>query len=292
MNLSEPAYREFLDANQSLILYAGKRKKLLDVKLTLKEFRRTMEGKIAIACANAFYDNPEILDDFLKENPDKLSVEKLAIAKEFRHFVKGDFFVYKYFKGYTAFIKDDLVYGVHALNDPFEAFFGNNLPTYVQTVLLPYKDKIVYHGTLLGGGMRFGSGYKRSLNEVYKTAKAKYGIITALPFEGNSLYAKQSPSDQLKYFMKTKVNREEFETEIAQLVRKYPDLKPLHHQEWGRINASYYRKEFKNLGLNKAYYALLQGQIIGSALKQKDLTNLINELVPSSKRDWVFIFRM
>lgn len=292
MNLSEPEYQEFLDAHQSLILYAGKRKKILGEKLTLKELREGVENKTVMASANAFYDNPEILNDFLTKNPEKLSTETLAIAKEFRHFVKGDFFVYKYFKGYTAFIKDDLVYGVHALSDPFEAFFGNHLPTYIQTVLLPYKDKIVYHGILLGGGMRFGSGYKRSLNEVYKTSKAKYGIITSLPFEGNSLYAKQSPSDQLKYFMKTKVNREEFETEISQLVRKYTDLTPLYHQEWGRINASYYRKEFKNLGLNKAYYALLQGQIIGSALKQKDLTSLINQLVPSSKRDWVFTFRM
>ncbi len=292
MNLSETEYYEFLDANQSLILYAGKRKKIVDAKWNLEEFRTNCNGKLALECANAFYDNPHILREFAKENPDKLSDEKIKIAEDFRYFEKGSFFVYKYLKDYTVFIKDDLAFGVLSLSDPFEAFFGNNLPTYVETVLLPFKGKIVYHGLLMGGRMRFGSGYRKSLNEVYKKAKAKYGIITSLPFSGNAVYAKESPADQLKYFMKTKANRAEFETDIQQLLKKHEDLTPLYYQEWGRIDASYYRKEFKKLGLNKAYYALLQGQIIGSAFKQKDLDNLIQKLVPASKRAWVYTFKM
>ena len=292
MNLTEEEYRDFLYINQSLLLYAGKQKGNLDKKLTLDKFRQGMDGNIVMECADVFYEDTSIIDRFVKGNPAKLNAAQLAIANGFRHFEKGAFFIYKYLSKYTVFIKDDLVYGVHALSDPFEAFFGNNLPTYVETVLLPYKDKIVYHGIFRGGNMRFGSGYKRSLNEVYKKAKAKYGIITQLPFSGDSLYAKQSPSDQLKFFMKTKGSREEFEQDIDSLIAKHPNLLPQYHQEWGRVHASFYKKQFKNLGLSKAYYALLQGQIIGSALKQKELTLLINQLVPTSKRDWVYTFRM
>jgi len=292
MNLSETEYYEFLDANQSLILYAGKQKKVVDAKWDLAQFRANCDAKLMLECANAFYDNPHILKKFVQDNPDKLSDDKLSIAEDFRYFEKGSFFVYKYLKDYTVFIKDDLAFGVLSLSDPFEAFFGNNLPAYIETVLLPYKNKIVYHGILMGGSIRFGSGYKRSLNEVYKKAKAKYGIITSLPFSGNAIYAQQSPADQLKYFMKTKANRAEFEIDIDKLIKKHPDLRPLYHQEWGRINASFYRKEFKEIGLNKAYYALLQGQIIGSALKQKDLDSLIQKLVPISKRGWVYTFKM
>jgi len=292
MNLPEEEYLDFLHINQSLLLYAGKQKGVLDKKLTLTAFREEMDAKLIMECAEAFYENLNILNNFIKDNPAKLNAAQLAVADGFRHFEKGTFFVYKYLSKYTVFIKDDLVYGVYALSDPFEAFFGNHLPTYVETVLLPYKDKIVYHGLFMGGRMRFGSGYKRSLNEVYKKAKAKYGIITQLPFSGDSLYAKQSPSDQLKFFMKTKGSREEFENDIDNLITQYPNLLPLYHQEWGRVHSSFYKKKFKNLGLNKAYYALLQGQIIGSSLKQKDLSTLINQLVPSSKRDWVYTFRM
>ena len=292
MNLTATEYKDFLYVNQSLLLYAGKQKGILDKKLTLTEFRNGMKAKTVLECGNVFYENLKVLDNFLKENPAKLDAAQLKIADGFRHFEKGKFFVYKYLSGYTAFIKDDLVYGVHALSDPFEAFFGRNLPTYVETILLPYKDKIVYHGIFMGGSMRFGSGFKRSLNEVYKKAKAKYGIITQLPFSGNSLYAEKSPSDQLKFFMKTKASRTEFENDIEHLITKHPNLLPLYHQEWGRVNSSFYKKEFKNLGLNKAYYALLQGQIIGSALKQKALENTIKQLVPTPKRDWVYIFKM
>jgi len=236
MNLSEEEYSDFLHINQSLLLYAGKQKGVLDKKLTLTAFREKMDAKLIMECAESFYEDLSVLDNFIKDNPAKLNAVQLAVADGFRHFEKGTF-----------------------------------LPTYVETVLLPYKDKITYHGLFMGGRMRFGSGYKRSLNETYKKAKAKYGIITQLPFSGDSLYAKQSPSDQLKFFMKTKGSREEFENDIDNLITQHPNLMPLYHQEWGRVHSSFYKKKFKNLGLNKAYYALLQGQIIGSALKQKEL---------------------
>jgi len=292
MNLTEAEYNDFLYINQSLLVYAGKQKGILNEKLTLTDFRNSMEAKTVLECADAFYEDFKILDKFLKENPAKLDAEQLKVADKFRYFEKGTFFIYKYLSNYTAFIKDDLVYGVYALSDHFEAFFGKNLPTYVDTVLLPYKDKIVYHGIFMGGRMRFGSGYKRSLNEVYKKAKAKYGIITQLPFSGHSLYAEKSPSDQLKFFMKTKGSRTEFEKDIENLVAQHPNLLPLYHQEWGRVNSSFYKKQFKNLGLNKAYYALLQDQIIASALKQKELESIINQLVPANKKAWVYTFRM
>jgi len=266
MNLAEEEYWQFLDINQSFLLYVGKKKNIFHKDLTLEDMRNEGEGQKMLSCSDAFCDNPSLLDDFISDNPSNLDKDSLAIAAEFKHFIKGKFFIYKYLKDYTVFIKDEKAYGVYALNDPFHFFFGKQLPTLVQTVLLPFKDKIVYHGFLLGGRIRFGSGYKRSLNEVYKQAKAKYGIITSLPHGGDTIYAKQSPSEQLAYFLKTKANREEFSDKISQLLSQHPELYPQYWQKWGALDASYYKKQFKTLGLNKAYYALLQGQIIASAL--------------------------
>ena len=92
--------------------------------------------------------------------------------------------------------------------------------------------------------------------------------------------------------MKTKGSRDEFARDIDNLIKQHPNLIPQYHQEWGRVHSSFYKKEFKKLGLNKAYYALLQGQIIGSAQKQNELDRLVNQLVPNNKRDWVYTFRM
>ena len=44
MNLSEEEYHDFLYINQSLLLYTGKQKGILDKKLTLVVFREEMGG--------------------------------------------------------------------------------------------------------------------------------------------------------------------------------------------------------------------------------------------------------
>lgn len=292
MKLTEKDYQQFLELSQSLFLYVGQKEKIFEKDLTLEKLRKMKSGQLFLDCSNAFCEKPSLLDDFLSENPNNMEEESLAIISEFRHFVKGDFFIYKYLKDYTVFIKDKNVYGVYGLSDPIERFFGNNLPTLVETVLLPFKGKITFHGFFLGGRIRFGSTYKRSFNEIYKQAKVKYGIITSLPHDGDTIYAKQSPSDQLAYFMKTKVNREEFEREIVDILGKHPELYPQYWQKRGGLAAVDYKKQFKNIGLNKAYYAILQDQIIASALKKKELQTQIEQLVPARKQDWVYIFKM
>ena len=79
-------------------------------------------------------------------------------------------------KPYTA-------YGVLALTDPFEYLVGPNLPVLAETVLMPLRDKIVYDGLMAGYNIYFGGGVKRNLNESYKQAKERFGIVTTLPLE-------------------------------------------------------------------------------------------------------------
>ena len=55
------------------------------------------------------------------------------------------------------------------------------LPVLTQTVLLPFKDRIVYDGLLTSYNVSFGPGIRRNLNEDFKTAKDRHGIVTSLP---------------------------------------------------------------------------------------------------------------
>src|SRR5262249_9837997 len=87
-------------------------------------------------------------------------------------------------KNYTVFLSTGdppSAYGVLALSQPFEDLVGPYLPVFVQTVLLPFRDKIVYDGLLTSYNISFGPGIRRSLNESYQEAKARHGIITSLP---------------------------------------------------------------------------------------------------------------
>src|SRR5262249_43338341 len=53
----------------------------------------------------------------------------------------------------------------------------------IKTTLLPFKDRIVYDSLIRGYNVSFGPGIRRSMNESYKEAKERFGIITSLPFD-------------------------------------------------------------------------------------------------------------
>lgn len=74
-----------------------------------------------------------------------------------------------------------IAYGVLALSQPFEESIGPFLPVLVHSVLLPYKDKIIYDGLITSFNISFGPGIRRNLNQDFKEAKARHGIVTSLP---------------------------------------------------------------------------------------------------------------
>ena len=65
------------------------------------------------------------------------------------------------------------------------------LPVYIKTVLLPFKDKIIYDGLMQTYNIHFGGGIKRSLKETYMKAKQNGKIITSLG-EGGRIGGKKN----------------------------------------------------------------------------------------------------
>ena len=57
----------------------------------------------------------------------------------------------------------------------------------VQTVLLPFRDRIVYDGLISSFNISFGPGVRRSLNEEFRRAKSRHGIATSLPVSGTPM---------------------------------------------------------------------------------------------------------
>ena len=73
-----------------------------------------------------------------------------------------------------------VAYGVLPVFDPFEVVIGPNLPRLVKTILLPFKGRIVCDGLIMNDNVTFGGGIKRRLNEDYKQAKTRSGVVTLL----------------------------------------------------------------------------------------------------------------
>ena len=72
-------------------------------------------------------------------------------------------------------------YGVLGLTSPIEEVVGDYLPIYVQAVLIPFEDRIIYDSLLTSYPVVFGGGYRRSLKDTYRDIQERGGIITKLP---------------------------------------------------------------------------------------------------------------
>ncbi len=131
---------------------------------------------------NAVYLHPELIDAFIQEKPQHFSEDQLAIVAAWKSSVVDDFYMERFLKKYTVFISSsDEIYAVLGLHDAFdEMIHRSRLPFLTKTVLLPFKDKIVYDGLLQGYNMFFGRGISSRLKETYMAAKQHDGIIESL----------------------------------------------------------------------------------------------------------------
>ena len=128
----------------------------------------------------------DLIDTFIAANPASLSAEDLEIVSSWRHLVSGRFIALRQLKKYMVLLACDAkstAYGVTGLVDPLELVIPMPLPAMIETVLLPFRDKIIYDGVVSAFNVTFGPGSRRGFEEGFRAAKADKGIVTSLPWE-------------------------------------------------------------------------------------------------------------
>lgn len=178
MKLSKQDADLFFELTWALQVFVNQRLHVLPEVKTLDDYiDLSMEEKMQVR--EALYENIELIDAFVEENPRQFSQDKLEIVSKWKQFLADDFSLERMLKKYAIFIaSDDKVYGVLALHDAFpDIIHPGNLPVYVKTVLLPFKGKIVYDGVLQGYNIYFGRGIATGLKETYMAAKQNGRII-------------------------------------------------------------------------------------------------------------------
>jgi|SRR3990170_8653438 len=127
---------------------------------------------------DALYDNIDLIDSFVEENPQDLSKAELEVVKSWKKFERGDYFIERLLKKYAIFIGGEKVYAVLGLYESLEVVLPYvRLPYYAKAVLLPFKGKIIYDGMLQGYAISFGGGIRSNLKETYMAAKQNGRII-------------------------------------------------------------------------------------------------------------------
>jgi hypothetical protein len=175
----------FFKLYRSLMCFVNERLQIVPDVGTPDEFS-AVSPETRLKVREAYLGDRELLGLFVDANPFDLSDAELKIVASWRHQVSGKFFVFRYLKNYAVFLGAEdppVAYGVLGLTDPLEDMIGPYLPVWVETMLLPFKDKIVCDGLLSTYGISFGPGIRRDLNESYKEAKERQGIVTSLPVD-------------------------------------------------------------------------------------------------------------
>ena len=138
MKLSEQDAALFYELMWALQFYGNQTLQLLpNIKTQDQYIDASLEDKAKVR--NAIYANPDVIDSFLRDNPQSFSDEKLAIVHDWKKFISGDFYIERMLKKYAIFIsQNEKVYGVLGLQTDFdEMFYPSQLPFLVKAVLLP-----------------------------------------------------------------------------------------------------------------------------------------------------------
>lgn len=177
------AAAKILDLYHQLLYFAGQRDKVLSKKLTYKKFL-DKPLQIKADCRDSIYEPTPLFDDFLEVQGEQLSPEDRAIVAGWKRYVRGTFVVLKHLKKHTIFLsgeEETRAYAVLGLTtDLSELLPSHVLPTYIETVLLPYKGVIVCDGILRGYNLLIGPNMTRDLKAEYQDIKKAGKVITTL----------------------------------------------------------------------------------------------------------------
>ena len=180
MKLSTEDAALFFKLMWRLQFYVNQQHQILPDVGSVDDYVAVMQTE-RVQVRDVLWENPELIDAYVAENPHNLPDDELDIIRKWKRFVVGAFHIFRYLKKHAIFVGDDQVYGVLALYDSLEEMlYGRRLPIMVQAVLLPFKGRIVYDGTLNFYNIHFGGGIRSHLKEEYMAAKQNGRIVTTL----------------------------------------------------------------------------------------------------------------
>ena len=291
LRLPASEVERFYTLHPALLLYANQQLGLAPSVTTIPQLLAMPEAE-RYELRSAFYKYRHLLEAFVHDNPQRFSVEDLAIVESWKHLVQGQFYVFRHLQQYTVFLDvgpPPKAYGVLALHDDFADVFPR-VPLLIETVLLPFKHQIIYDGQCQYYNIFFGRGITRDLQDSYQRAQAQYGIITSLPFAAPA--AAQSEEAQLKFYLRNAQHRERYWEEIVALRQQSRSLETLYHQGMGKVHARTYSLPLRDMGLSGVWFAIREGVTIASGTTRQEVEQAVQRIVPKDKLPFIYVFQV
>lgn len=172
----------FYETWYGIMGFINEQKKIIDAVIKPVYPNRVGDEQV-YKVREVLWENPSLIDDYL--NAAKLSEEKTELIKSWRdRHMKGMFFLVEYKPEYAVAIgpneqNEDRLYGIKGISRSLADTMQRELPIQFETVLLPFKDKIIYDSYINTMSIHFGEGAKKAFREMHENALV-HGIITDL----------------------------------------------------------------------------------------------------------------
>jgi hypothetical protein len=141
-----------------------------------------IDSDTIVTLRDKLWNDAGIIDEYIDSIWD-MQAEDIQLLRSWKKRIVGTFFMFRHLKKYTVFFSDknSALYGVTGISEPLSAMVDSAyLPLMIDTVLLPFKDRIIYDSVFSFHNISFGPGIRNSMRERYAEIKKEKGIMSEM----------------------------------------------------------------------------------------------------------------
>jgi uncharacterized protein YecA (UPF0149 family) len=182
--LSYSECKLFYETWYKLLDFVNQKLNVVNYKFSLK-YQDYHDELLLLKIREKIWENPQIIGEFLR-NTGNLSDEAINLLQSWeKYHVRGQFALVKYEPEYAILMRMDEdkasnLYAVKGMTTSIAEAMHRQLPVMLQTVLLPFGDKITYDSFMAGHAIQFSDGIRDMFEEEYLKSKEEYGIVLKL----------------------------------------------------------------------------------------------------------------
>ena len=179
MVLNDEQNELFFDTMDSLLYYVNDRFRVVE-GFTL-DYSSPIDDVKSSLVAHELWENVEIIDDFVRDNPQRLSPRCLDLARSWKNALPGFYTLVRYQSGRALLMGEAGVFSVCGVTYELEHEIGK-APAYVETVLLPFEDTVVYDGFLQAYDTDHSAAELQRIQDEFENCCAKGIALTGEDF--------------------------------------------------------------------------------------------------------------
>jgi hypothetical protein len=272
-----------------LLLYADRRLERHPGLRTIEDLTRLPPSEV-YDLSVTLCGRRDLLDDYLRENPDRMPPGDLAIVEGYRHAKHGKFIMLRHTRSCSLLLsttEPPVAYAVLGITDELSDMVPDP-PVMLETVLLPIRGRFTYDGALATSDVRYGPGIRRSFEDGYREARARSGIVASLPFTPPKGF--EADEARLRGLLASEAGLAGRGDEIRELAAKDRRLLAILHGELGRTAAKAHRTALRKAGAEGGWYASLEGVVVAGGTTREDVERTVEALVPEGQRGLVHVY--